>query len=179
MNLKAFKGGLITWTKDFYNLIPFSIYIIGLVSCISTIVLLTIYFKNIFLNKGYKQLKKTKLSFLKPKQRLSYILTLAITLLLFNFIGFSIDSYYEKNPKSTWWDVETQIQDYGLVGNIYHQAFSLLKEDKAYAIEKNNQLSREDEDRLTKIKRIYSIPVQSSSTSLSNPKQRYRFRYPV
>lgn len=157
MNLKSFKGGLLVWVKDFYNIIPASIYILALLSLSSTIILLSIYFKKIYPNKEYKQLKKSKLSILNPKQRLSYIFVLLIILLFFNFFGFTLDNYYEENPKSTWWEVSAQVKDFGFIGNMYHQAFNVLREDKAYAKEPAEDDSYKNEELLTKINRIYKF----------------------
>lgn len=156
---------MIKHLKDFWFLVPTKLYILAAIVFLSVIANIEIYRR--FREERVKLIltnPKPLELFWQPRRKTKETVLLLILFLTINLGAFGVSSHLYNNPRDTWWNLQKQLADLGLLGYFYTQVYAQSKDEK---IELNA-----DKTWLEETKDVYAEMAQllkPNSTSLSLP----------
>lgn len=162
--ISTFQGGTTDLIVGFATQVPWYLYV------------LTILFFTISVSYAYYSVKNDKKTFLDSfdfvkkytfKDRAKIVVGYVLLLTMINVSGVGVLQHFEKNPKDSWWNLRSQIIDYGIIGHTYVKISDFFTHgDPAFASE-NPYLEHTAEDfsNLDKLHEMSKIMQGISSTS--------------
>lgn len=123
----TYQGGYKDLFFGFYSLMPWTVYVLSILSLICTILYTTSFIR-------FKRLLIYTIGFDTPSKslfnRVRYgFIFILFGLILINSLSFFLITHFEKNPRDSWWSMKNQIMDYGFIGSVYRELYKNFKEN--------------------------------------------------